>query len=62
MTAKVAIALTTLFVTPHNSLRPHGALGYRVPVALPEVASLTTWQGEWNKIPAPALAAGRQFE
>jgi len=57
MTAKVAIALTTLFVTPHNSLRPHGALGYRVPVALPEVASLITWQGEWNKIPAPALAA-----
>ncbi len=52
-----ALALTTLFVTHYNFLRPHLALGYRVPVPLPEVNSITTLQGQWNKILALALAA-----
>ena len=48
---------TTLFVTHYNFLRPHLALGYRVPVALPELSSITTLQGRWNKILALAPAA-----
>jgi transposase-like protein len=52
-----AVALTTLFVTHYNFLRPHLALGYRVPVPLPELSSITTLQGQWNKILELALAA-----
>ena len=52
-----ALALTTLFVTHYNFLRPHLALGYRVPVPLPELSSVTTLQGKWNKILELALAA-----
>jgi hypothetical protein len=37
--------------------RPHLSLGYRVPVPLPQVSSVTTLQGQWNKILALALAA-----
>jgi putative transposase len=51
-----ALALTTLFVTHYNFLRPHLALGYRVPVPLPELSSVTTLQGKWNKILELALA------
>jgi transposase InsO family protein len=51
------VALTTLFVTHYNFLRPHLALGYRVPVSLPELSSVTTLQGKWNKILQLALAA-----
>jgi hypothetical protein len=51
------VALTTLFVTPYNFLRPHAALSYRVPVPLPELSSITTLQGRWGKILEPALAA-----
>ena len=49
-----AVALTTLFVTHYNFLRPHLALGYRVPIPLPELSSVTTLQGQWNKILALA--------
>lgn len=52
-----AVALTTLFVTHYNFLRPHLALGYQVPVPLPELHSVTTLQGKWSKILALALAA-----
>jgi transposase-like protein len=52
-----AVALTTLFVTHYNFLRPHLALGYRVPVPLPELSSVATLQGKWNKILQLALAA-----
>jgi len=51
-----AVALTTLFVTHYNFLRPHLALGYRVPVPLPELNSVITLQGKWNKILELALA------
>ncbi len=52
-----AVALTTLFVTHYNFLRPHLTLGYRVPIPLPELSSVTTLQGKWNKILDLALAA-----
>jgi transposase-like protein len=52
-----AVALTTLFVTHYNFLRPHLALGYQVPVPLPQLGSVTTLQGKWNKILELALAA-----
>jgi transposase-like protein len=51
-----AVALTTLFVTHYNFLRPHSALGYRVPVPLPELSSIATLQGRWNNILQQALA------
>jgi transposase-like protein len=52
-----ALALTVLFVTHYNFLRRHLALGYRVPLPLPELSSVTTLQGQWTKILALALAA-----
>jgi putative transposase len=52
-----AVALTTLFVTHYNFLRPHLALGCQVPTPLPELSSVTTLQGKWNKILERALAA-----
>ena len=52
-----AVALTTLFVTFYNFLRPHMALHYQVPVFLPDLTSITTLQGRWNKILQMALAA-----
>jgi transposase-like protein len=52
-----AVALTTLFVTHYNFLRPHLALGSRVPVSVPELSAVVTLQGKWNKILELALAA-----
>lgn len=52
-----AVALTILFVTHYNFLRPHLALRYRVPIPLPELDSVATLQGKWNKILELALAA-----
>jgi transposase-like protein len=45
-----ALALTTLFVTHYNFLRPHMSLNYRTPVDLPELEGITTIQGKWAKI------------
>jgi len=45
-----AMALTTLFVTHYNFLRPHMTLNYNVPIPLPELDSITTLQGKWMKI------------
>jgi transposase-like protein len=45
-----AIALTTLFVTYYNFLRPHTALKYRVPVHLDFLDDVQTIQGKWLKI------------
>jgi transposase-like protein len=44
------VALTTLFVTHYNFLRPHMSLNYKPPVHLPELATITTLQGKWAKI------------
>jgi len=45
-----AVALTTLFVTHYNFLRPHSSLGYSVPVPLKELQDIPTIQGKWAKI------------
>jgi transposase-like protein len=45
-----AIALTTLFVTHYNFLRPHMSLDYRPPVIMPELQALPTIQARWCKI------------
>jgi putative transposase len=45
-----AMALTTLFVTHYNFLRPHMTLNYNVPIPLPELDSITSLQGKWMKI------------
>jgi transposase-like protein len=45
-----AVALTTLFVTNYNFLRPHMSLDYQPPVPLPELQTIITIQGKWTKI------------
>ena len=45
-----AIALTTLFVTYYNFLRPHISLNYSVPIPLEPLKGITTLQGKWAKI------------
>ncbi|MCL6579868.1 MAG: DDE-type integrase/transposase/recombinase [Candidatus Bathyarchaeota archaeon] len=45
-----AVALTTLFVTHYNFLRPHMSLNYKTPVHLPELQNISTIQGKWTKI------------
>ena len=42
-----AIALTTLFVTFYNFLRPHMSLDYNVPVPLEFLKGIDTLQGRW---------------
>ncbi|MFH0734022.1 MAG: DDE-type integrase/transposase/recombinase [bacterium] len=44
-----AIALTTLFVTHYNFLRPHFSLNYSVPIPLPQLNNISI-QGKWAKI------------
>jgi putative transposase len=45
-----AVALTTLFVTHYNFLRPHMSLDYQVPIPMTELETITTVQGKWAKI------------
>ncbi len=45
-----AIALTTLFVTHYNFLRPHMALDYNTPVSLHRLNKCQTIQEKWLKI------------
>ena len=45
-----AIALTTLFVTYYNFLRPHFALRHSVPIPLKNLKEIDTLQGKWAKI------------
>jgi transposase-like protein len=45
-----AVALTTLFVTHYNFLRPHISLGYSVPIPLEELKDIDTLQGKWAKV------------
>ena len=48
--ANGAIALTTLFVTYYNFLRPHSSLRYKVPVSLDFLNNISTIQAKWIKI------------
>lgn len=45
-----AVALTTLFVTHYNFLRPHSSLKHKTPVQLPELQTVSTIQSKWAKI------------
>ncbi|MBA7697597.1 IS6 family transposase ISHco2 [subsurface metagenome] len=45
-----AVALTTLFVTHYNFLRPHISLNYSVPIPLEELKDIDTLQGRWAKV------------
>jgi putative transposase len=45
-----AIALTTLFVTHYNFLRPHMSLQWQVPIPLSHLEGIATIQGKWAKI------------
>ena len=45
-----AVALTTLFVTYYNFLRPHTALNYSCPVSLESLKGEDTIQGRWAKL------------
>ncbi len=45
-----AVALTTLFVTHYNFLRPHISLNYSVPIPLEELKDIDTLQGKWAKV------------
>lgn len=45
-----AVALTTLFVTHYNFLRPHMSLNHSAPIQLPELKGIATVQGKWAKI------------
>lgn len=45
-----AVALTTLFVTHYNFLRPHMALDYQTPIPMLELDTISTIQGKWAKI------------
>jgi transposase-like protein len=45
-----AVALTTLFVTYYNFLRPHMSLNYSTPVKIPELDSVETIQSKWYRL------------
>ena len=45
-----AVALTTLFVTYYNFLRPHSSLRYSVPIPLKELQNIPTIQGKWAEV------------
>jgi len=53
--ANGAVTLTVLIVTHYNFLRPHMSLGYKVPVEIPELQSISTIQGRWAKILSMAV-------
>lgn len=45
-----AVAITSLFVTHYNYLRPHMSLKYKTPISIPELNNIFTIQGKWLKI------------
>lgn len=45
-----AVALTTLFATHYNFLRPHSALDYQPPIQLDTLTAVDTLQGKWAKL------------
>lgn len=50
-----AVALTVLFVTHYNFLRPHSSLKYKCPVKISNLDEIKTIQGRWGKILDMAL-------
>jgi transposase-like protein len=51
-----AVALTTLFVTFYNFLRPHMSLNYNVPAPLAFLSGIDTLQGRWATLLQNAIA------
>lgn len=49
-----AVAKLVLFVTHYNFLRAHKSLGYRTPIALPELSGFDKIQNKWVKVLALA--------
>jgi transposase-like protein len=49
-----AVALTTLFVTYYNFLRPHQGLNYNSPINIDQLQNIDTIQAKWSKILAMA--------
>jgi len=45
-----ATALTVLFVTHYNFLRPHSALNYKTPRHIEALDNIETLQGKWSKV------------
>jgi len=45
-----AVALTTLFVTYYNFLRPNMSLNFKTPAYIPELQNIHNLQGKWIKI------------
>lgn len=45
-----AVALTTLFVTYYNFLRPHSSLNYKTPIVVPELNLSETIQSKWYRV------------
>lgn len=45
-----AVALTVLFVTHYNFLRPHFSLNKKCPVPIADLENIQTIQGRWGKI------------
>jgi|TARA_Y100000294_G_scaffold42566_1_gene38882 transposase-like protein len=45
-----AVALTALFVTYYNFMRPHSTLKYSVPIPIKALHNISTLQGKWAKI------------
>lgn len=45
-----AVCKTVLFVTHYNCIREHMALGYNVPVHIPELKNISNTPGKWAKI------------
>ena len=45
-----AMALTTLFVTYYNFMRPHRSLKNNSPITIPELKDVKTIQGRWLKL------------
>ena len=45
-----AMALTTLFVTYYNFLRPHGSLNYKPPIHIAQLDNIPTIQAKWIEL------------
>lgn len=45
-----AVALTTLFVTYYNFIRPHFSLNFSTPIQLDALKGINTIQAKWAKI------------
>lgn len=45
-----AMALTTLFVTYYNFMRPHGSLNYQPPIHIAQLDNIETIQAKWIKL------------